>query len=108
MATDQPAADSDNSDVTVEDARERLMEGYGNPEPRIHDLTELHDGVLSFLALREQAVELTGDEDTLPDDLDSETRRQLSTAETMLRRAQSGIEEAAQARLSNQSPGSDD
>jgi hypothetical protein len=108
MASKQPAADGDNPDVTAEEARERLMEGYGNPDPQIRDLTELHDGILSFLAMRDQAVELTGDADTLPDDLDADTRRQLATAQTMLLRAKSSIEETAQERLNAQSTGRND
>ena len=108
MASRQRPADGDNPDVTAEEARERLMDGYGNPDPQLRDLTELHDGILSFLAMRDQAVELTGDDDTLPDDLDADTCRQLATAQTMLLRAKSGIEEAAQERLNSQSPGSND
>ncbi|WP_147441118.1 hypothetical protein [Halorubrum sp. Atlit-26R] len=108
MASKQPAADGDNPDVTAEEARERLMEGYGNPDPQLRDLTELHDGILSFLAMRDQAVDLGDNGDELPDDLDSDTRRQLSTARTMLLRAKSSIEETAQERLNAQSTGRND
>jgi len=107
MASRQPTADSDKPDVSTEDARERLMEGYGTPDPQRRDLADLHDGIMSFLALRDQAVELAND-DTLPDDLDSDTRWQLSTAQTMLLRAKSSIEETAQERLTTQSPESND
>ncbi|MFC6769999.1 hypothetical protein ACFQDD_00415 [Halorubrum pallidum] len=105
MAPTTAKLSDDDSDVSTEDAREALIDAYGTTHPCLGELSELHNGALSFLSLRDQATNHTAD-GSLPDDLDSDTRRQIETARTLLTRAKEGIEETARDRLND--PGESD
>lgn len=93
-----------NDQYDREEAREIIQALYGGGgrvevDPNtLGQLPTLHDGVTAFLAMFDQG---TGDDFELPDDLDGETKRQLSTAHTLLVRATSGIEDTARERLND-------
>lgn len=85
--------------TTRDEARRTLQEAYGGnitteEEIEVADLAALHDAATSFLATID-----THADDELPEDLDTQTKRRLSTAETELPKAISGIEAAAEDRL---------
>lgn len=61
----------------------------------VDDLAALHDAAVTFVALYDQRTDFVG----IPDDLDTDTKRQLSTADTLLRQAISGLEDTAIDRL---------
>lgn len=83
-----------------EDTQEALYGSYDSHHPTLDSLSEIHNGATSLLALLDQA---TDDEGDLPDDLSTDTKRRITTAETNLRRALSGIEKTAQQRLNDDS-----
>lgn len=81
-----------------DDARLRLQEAYGGQyDEDVGDLAALHDAATSFLATLDSHAP-----EELPDDLDADTRRQLNTARSQLPKALSGIEKAAEERLSTE------
>lgn len=88
------------SDVGRDEAHEVLVHAYSEPISEegdaVTDIAAFHDATTSFLALMDQH---SGDDGELPDDLDADTKRQLHTAQTLLKRATSGIEAAAADRL---------
>lgn len=84
-----------------DDARLRLQEAYGGQyDEDVGDLAALHDAATSFLATLDSHAP-----EELPDDLDADTKRQLNTARSQLPKALSGIEEAAEERLSTEDDG---
>jgi hypothetical protein len=89
-----------DDNVTPDEAHEVLADAYGglvtDKGEAVIDLAGLHDAANSFLNLYDSH---TDDEGTLPEDLDAETKRQLKTADTVLRKAVAGLDETAADRL---------
>lgn len=77
-----------------DDMYHRMAEMYGAADrpPEVAELVDIHSGITSFLSLLEQAG-------GVPEDLDADGKRRLSTAETNLRRALRDIEAEAEQRL---------
>lgn len=88
------------SDVDRDEAHEAIVHAYNRPnseeEVAVADLADYHDAATAFVALLDQH---TGDDGELPADLDGDTKRQLTTAQTMLKRASSGIVDTAVERI---------
>jgi len=85
------------NDVTLDEAEHRLIESRGSDSSELSDLTRFHEGATSYLVQSDMG--LKDSEDGYPDDLDSDTKRQLSTAKTLLERATKGLSQTAQKRL---------
>lgn len=89
------------SDVDRDEAHEALVNAKhpnSEEEVAVADIATYHDAATAFAALMDQH---TGDDGELPADLDGDTKRQLKTAQTMLKRASSGIVDTAVERIDN-------